>query len=132
MFQSVATPDQTDVLSISRSHTTTTTNRIMKHRYVPGDQIEIVAGIYKKHARGTYLGPSGLLSASVKVIGDTREKRNLRLSSIRPVMKDWAADDDDDGDDVVLTKQEYVSLLEEISCLSDSLKKLQLKVERLG
>jgi len=47
-------------------------------------------------------------------------------------MKDWAADDDDDGDDVVLTKQEYVSLLEEISCLSDSLKKLQLKVERLG
>jgi len=104
----------------------------MKHRYVPGDQIEIVAGIYKKHARGTYLGPSGLLSASVKVIGDTREKRNLRLSSIRPVMKDWAADDDDDGDDVVLTKQEYVSLLEEISCLSDSLKKLQLKVERLG
>jgi len=71
-----------------------------------------------------------MLSASIRVNGDTKEKRSLRLSSIKPLEKDDAMDGD--GDEVVLTKQEYVSLLEDISHLSDSLKKLQLKVEKIG
>jgi len=101
----------------------------MKHRYSKGDQVAIVAGLYKKHARGTYLGTAGLLSASIRVNGDSRDKRNLRLSSIKPLMNDVS---DDDAEDVVLTKEEYVSLIEEISRLSDGLQKLQLKMERMG
>jgi len=60
-------------------------------------------------------------------IGDTKDKRSLRLSSIKPVMKNV-----DDDEAVVLTKEEHVSLLEEISHLSDSLQQLQLKVEKIG
>ena len=41
-------------------------------------------------------------------------------------------DGDDQEEDVVISKKEHMSLLEEISHLSDSLKKLQLKAETMG
>jgi len=101
--------------------------KMKNHRHAVGDEIAIVAGVYKKCGRGTYLGPAGLISASIRVIGDTKDKRSLRLSSIKPVMKSV-----DDDEAVMLTKEEHVSLLEEISHLSDSLQQLQLKVEKIG
>jgi len=61
---------------------------------------------------------------------NTRDKRSLRLSSIKALKKEVDAHDDDEA--VALTKAECVSLLEDISHLSDSLNKLQLKVEKTG
>ena len=100
------------------------------NRFNVGDAVAIVAGQCKKCGRGTCLGPAGLVSASVRVNGDTRDKRSLRLSSIKALKKEVDAHDDDEA--VALTKAECVSLLEDISHLSDSLNKLQLKVEKTG
>jgi hypothetical protein len=51
-----------------------------------GQRVRIVAGSYKKHGFGTYMGPYGKVMCCVKVDGDTVQQRHLWLTSIRPMM----------------------------------------------
>jgi hypothetical protein len=47
--------------------------------------VRIVAGVYKKHGYGTYLGKYGTVMCSIAVQGDSRPQRNLWLTSIKPM-----------------------------------------------
>lgn len=95
--------------------------------YRKGDRIDVIRGSYKKYGKAIYLGACGKTQATVKVIGDSRDSRNLWLTSIRPRKnsKDGATNDTE----IRLTKEEYASLLEEISALTMQLQGLEMKLK---
>ena len=56
--------------------------------FQPEERVDIIAGSYKGQ-QGTYLAPSGFrgISARVRVDGDSRESRNLRLASLQAIRR---------------------------------------------
>jgi len=89
--------------------------------------------MYKKYVYGTYIEPYGRSMAAIRVEGDTRDRRNLWLTSIEPTTATTAAEANiPDGGDVVLSRDEYNQLLAEIDALTKSLKTLELKVKKHG
>jgi hypothetical protein len=103
----------------------------MSTLYRNGDELEIVAGLYKKYRHATYLRPCGTKMCAVKVNG-IAEERNLRLTSIRKA-RDQATSDNGKARDkkIVLTKHQYDDLLNDIKALTRALDDLQMKVKRL-
>jgi hypothetical protein len=53
--------------------------------FTKGQRVRIVAGTYQKFGFGTFIGTYGKVMCSVMVDGDTRQQRNIWLSSIRPL-----------------------------------------------
>ena len=104
----------------------------MARSYKPGDRVRIVAGKYKEHGEGEFLKWSGAWSASVKVKGDTRPKRTLRLTSLRrwPVHETNNTNSDHEASNYVGNggKEE---ILADIDALVKRLKAMELKVKEL-
>jgi hypothetical protein len=103
----------------------------------PGDKVYIVGGMYRWHGHGTYVRPFGKKMCTIKVNGDIRETRNLWLSSIQK--EETEAKDNEQRPpsstsfaEVVLTREQYDSLLRDIASLAKALNELQLKVNAYG
>ena len=102
----------------------------MAKTYKRGDRVLIVAGKYKEHGEGEFLNWSGAWSASVNVKGDTRSKRTLRLSSLRP----WPITPGRESTNTANDKSNHAQkeeILSEIAVLVQRLKALELKVKEL-
>lgn len=95
--------------------------------YKEGDQLDIVAGLYKKYRTGTYIRACGTKMCAVKVHGDSAQERNLRLSSVRKNNNKFG----EDGY-IVMTKQQHNELLNEIKVLTEAIHRLELKAKRYG
>jgi hypothetical protein len=89
-----------------------------------GDRVYIVGGVYRRYGEGRYIRPYGNKMCTIKVHGDTKEERNVRLTSIRkaPEAPEVAATS------ITLSKEEYQTLLQDIDDLTRALNVLQLKV----
>jgi hypothetical protein len=92
--------------------------------YRTGDRLDIVGGIYKKYKHATFLRPAGDKMCYVKVHGDMGNERRIRLTSIRKAAREEG--------NVVMTKEQYKELLEDIKALSEALGLLELKARRYG
>ena len=92
---------------------------------VTDDPILVIKGKYKGW-KGVYISPAGLMSARVKLDGDTQEERTLRRTSIILTKKKKNSVDDDL---VAMDRQEYDELVNEIADLAKRLRKLELKLK---
>ena len=99
----------------------------MAKKYRRGDRVKIVAGKYKENKEGEVLKWSGAWSASVRVKGDTRPKRILRLTSLHP----WPVNSTDDNTEESKYKGSKEEILADIHALTERLKELELKVREL-
>ena len=104
----------------------------MARSYKQGDRVQIVAGKYKEHGEGEFLKWSGAWSASVKVKGDTRPKRTLRLTSLRrwPINTS-TSDESKETTDKESNNTRKEDILADIAVLAQRLKALELKVKEL-
>ena len=93
-----------------------------------GDRVLITRGMYKKHGTGTYIEPYGKAMAGIKVDGDSRDRRNLWLTSIEAMKRNNSTSKQED---VVVSREAYNELLDEISTLALALKSLELKVKMM-
>ena len=102
----------------------------MARSYKRGDRVQIVAGKYKEHGEGEFLKWSGAWSASVKVKGDTRPSRTLRLTSLRrwPVSERRSSTSEASNSIGTGGKEE---ILADIDALVKTLKAMELKVKEL-
>jgi len=103
--------------------------------YQKGDRVRIKRGKYKKNGYGVFIEPYGRQMAAIRVEGDSRDRRNLWLTSIEAtenVAEATAEATIPKGGDVVLSRNEYNELLAEIDSLTKSLKTLELKVKKHG
>lgn len=91
-----------------------------------GDRVYIVGGVYRRYEEGRFIRPYGNKMCTIKVLGDTKEERNVRLTSIRKA-PDVTATANNEGS-ITLSKEEYQTLLQEIDDLARALNALQLKV----
>ena len=99
-------------------------------KYKRGDQLKIIAVKYKSHEEGTYIRPAGFISACIKVKGDDRVERTVRLTSIALLegkAEGRGATTPKEGQGAT-TKEE---VLEDIAALTRNLKELELKVKAL-
>jgi hypothetical protein len=100
-------------------HSTTTT---MTTYYKTGDSLDIVGGIYKKYKHATFIRYCGSKMCDVKVDGDIAIERRVRLTSIKKAATKEGT--------VVMTKEQYKELLEDIKELSEAIGLLELKARR--
>lgn len=98
--------------------------------YKEGDHLDIVAGLYKKYRNATYIRPYGSKMCTVKVHGDSGVERNVRLTSVRK--STTTKNDGKDDGYIVMTKDQYNELLNDINELSTALANLQVKARRFG
>jgi hypothetical protein len=91
---------------------------------MPGDRVDIIGGNYKKYKHGTFVRASGTKMCIVKVHGDAAKERSLRLTSIKQAEAETG--------NVVMSKEQYKELLNDIKALSDALAMLELKARRYG
>jgi hypothetical protein len=87
--------------------------------YLEGEEVDIVAGLYKRHRTGVYLRPYGTKMATVLVQG---KERNIRLTSILKIKS---------TDEITITQTEYKAIQDNVATLTRELKKLQLKVDKM-
>jgi hypothetical protein len=92
--------------------------------YRTGDRLDIVGGIYKKYKHATFLRycGTGTKMCDVKVEGDIANERRVRLTSIKKAAKEEG--------NVVMTKEQYKELLNDIKALSEAVGLLELKARR--
>lgn len=105
-----------------------------KMTFTRGERVAIVAGKYKKHGYGVYQGDYGKVMCSVVVAG-IDEVKHIWKSSVAKIPKktsDAAPDSGDDHDVMMIKRQEYTKLMNEVSELTKRMETLQLKLERLG
>jgi hypothetical protein len=92
-----------------------------------GDRVYMVGGIYRRYGEGRYIRPYGNKMCAIKVHGDTKDERNVRLTSIRKAPEEMA-DAPETTASVTLSKEEYQQLLQDIDDLARALIALQLRV----
>ena len=95
--------------------------------YKKDDPVRIVGGIYRRYKTGTYIGAYGVKMASIKVDGDSRDQRNLRLTSIRPARTTKTSTTKDVL--VSVKKEDLEAILSELQALSITVNELQVKVK---
>lgn len=98
--------------------------------YQTGDRVRITRGMHKKHGTGTCIEPYGKAMAGIKVDGDSRDRRNLWLTSIEP-MKRNEDSTSQQQEDVVVSRDACNEPLEEMSTLALALKSLEFKVKMM-
>jgi hypothetical protein len=92
-----------------------------------GERVLIVGGIYKCHHFGTYVGPYGNKMATVKVDGNLKESRNVRLTSIEPFPPHTLSTSSSTRDKTItMPWADYDALQNDIDNLMAELRKLQL------
>lgn len=102
-------------------------------KYKNGDRVAIIRGKYATNRFCTYLRPYGKVMACIKVDGDGEQARNVLLTSLGRIVVDGSdtnssTTEPTDGT-VVLTREDYNSMVNEIDSLSDKLHKLKLRME---
>jgi hypothetical protein len=88
-----------------------------------GDAIDVVAGVHKQR-RGYFVKYCGNRSCVVLLSGDL-DMRTVRLASI--VVGNES--ESEKGDDVLISRQEYQSLLQDVQRLTEALQKLGIRKE---
>jgi PHD/YefM family antitoxin component YafN of YafNO toxin-antitoxin module len=104
--------------------------------YKQGDQLDLVGGIYKRYRHATFLHKAGTKMCYVKVHGDSASERSVRLTSVRKAVatttKGATTTTKSDNDTIVMSKEEYKELLDEINALLTALANLEVKARRYG
>ena len=118
-----------------------TTGKITMVDFQEGQHVRIIRGLYKSKKLGVYIKPYGAKMCCVKVNGDNKPWRNLRLTSIEPIHRDDAPSvasvasasaaetpDEEESTFVTISRLEYNALLHEIDNMGAALRRLQLRV----
>ena len=110
--------------------------------FTHGDKVRITRGKYKTYQSGTFLRYSGTKKADVQVDGDTRQERNLLLTSIekwdgaKPSFKRgfrrFARKEPKNGDTPAGKDEDVEALAKELAELKLRMKTVEetLKIER--
>jgi hypothetical protein len=98
--------------------------------YKRGDRVHITRGKYSSYGSGTFLSFTGMVSAQIKVDGDSKNQRTVRLKSIekmKPTKNTTNIKEETSTNNgkITIDKAEYDAIIKAIE-------NLKIRVERLN
>ena len=106
----------------------------MVNDYKAGNQLRIIGGIYKRKKYATFLHFRGSKMATISI--QERNKQpyecNVHLSSIAKIPQKQTQPTAKKSSNIVLTREEYESLLSEVADLTKRLSNLEIALQNIG